>query len=189
MRPSKSAADWDWALLQQMLAQRQEIVHAAKLKGFTDDEIAKLTKDISGMIDEIIQECLARQPKSVFVGMAEVEVYPSEGWILEKWKPAEARGPEEDWNLFRFQGVAALGAYPHFGAYELFAGPSPYLPTEEEIANAIRIHFKELESRPASPQQLVLQMMNAREERNRRKSGPASGYSGCCLRQSCRPLA
>lgn len=157
------------ALVQQMLAQRQDIIHGARQKGFTEDEIKKITKDISGMIEEIIQECLARQPKSVYVGMTEVEVYPNEGWILEKWKPAEAWGPEEEWGRFRFQGVAALGQYPHFGMYELFAGPSPYLPTEEEISNAIRMHFQELESRPASPQQLVLQMMNAREERNRRK--------------------
>jgi hypothetical protein len=157
------------ALVQQMLAQRQDIIYAARKKGFTEDEIKKITKDISGMIEEIIQECLARQPKSVFVGMAEVEVYPSEGWILEKWKPAEAWGPEEEWNRYRFQGVAALGSYPHFGMYELFAGPSPYLPTEEEISSAIRMHFQELDSRPTSPQQLVLQMMNARAERNKKK--------------------
>lgn len=157
------------ALIQQMLAQRQEIVFAARQKGFTEDEIKKLTKSLSGMIEEIIQECLARQPKCVYVGMAEVEVYPNDGWILEKWKPAEAWGPEEIWNRYTFQGVAALGAYPHFGAYELFAGPSPYLPTEDELATAIRIHFMELETRTASPQQLLLQMMNAKEERNKKK--------------------
>lgn len=157
------------ALVQQMLAQRQEIIHEARHKGFTEDEIAKITRNMSGMIEEIIQECLARQPRSVFVGMAEVEAYPNEGWILEKWKPAEAWGPEEEWTRYQFQGVSALGPYPTFGAYELFAGPTPILPTEEELATAIRIHFQELESRPQSPQQLVLQMMNAREERNRKK--------------------
>lgn len=156
-------------LIQKMLAERQQIIHEATRKGFTKDEIKKITQDMSGMIEEIMQECLARQPKSVYVGMAEIEVYPNEGWILEKWKPAEAWGPEEDWTRYTFQGVAALGPYPQFGAYELFAGPSPYLPTEEEIASAISMHFQEIESRPSSPQQLVAQMMNAREERNRRK--------------------
>jgi hypothetical protein len=157
------------ALVQQMLAQRQEIIGEARRKGFTEDEITKLTRDISGMIEEVVQECLARQPKSVFVGMAEVEVYPNEGWILEKWKPAEAWGPEDAWTGYQFQGVSALGPYPTFGAYELFAGPTPIMPTEEEIATAIRVHFQELDSRPSSPQQLVAQMMNAREERNRKK--------------------
>lgn len=157
------------ALIQKMLAERQDIIHEARRKGFTEDEITKLTRDMSGMIDEIMQECLARQPKSVYVGMQDIEVYPNEGWILEKWKPAEAWGPEEEWTRYQFQGVSALGPYPTFGAYELFAGPTPILPTEEELATAIRIHFQELESRPQSPQQLVVQMMNAREERNRRK--------------------
>jgi hypothetical protein len=167
--PVEERGGMSLALIQKMLAERQDIVREARLKGFAKDEIQKLIRDMSGMIEDVMQECLARQPRSVFVGMTEVEVYPNEGWILEKWKPAEAWGPESEWTRYTFHGVSALGTYPHYGAYEQFAGPSPDLPTEEEIAIAIRRHFKEIDERPASPQQLILQMMNAREQRKEKQ--------------------
>lgn len=158
------------ALIQQMLAQRQEIVQVAFRKGFSREDIEKITRRLSGMIEEILAENLARHPKTVYKGMMDdVEVYPNQGWILEKWKPAEAFGPPEEWYGYTFQGIAALGPYPTFGAYELFAGPSPELPSEDEIRLAIHRHFQEIDSRPRDPKQLILQMMSAREERNRQK--------------------
>jgi hypothetical protein len=184
-RITKAAGEWNiWdedtpveergglglSLLQKMLVERQDVVHAAVQKGFSREDIEKLTKRMTGMIEEIAQEVLARHPKAVFSGMADdVEVYPNEGWILEKWKPAEAFGPPEEWYKYTFQGIAALGPYPTFGTYELFAGPSPELPTEDEIRLAISRHYQELDSRPQNPQWLLAQMMSAREERNRKK--------------------
>lgn len=183
-RITKAAGEWNtWdenlsveergglgvSVIQKMLRDRQDVINGARITGFPEEDIRKMTAEMTGMIEEVMQECLNRHPTSVFTGMTEVEVYPNEGWILEKWKPADAFGPPSEWYKYTFQGVASLGPYPTFGIYESFAGPSPDLPTEDDIRLAIHRHFEELDSRPKSPQYLVAQMMSAREERNRKK--------------------
>lgn len=167
--PVEERGGLNLALIQQMVNQRDEVANAALANGFAREDVQKMTANMSAMIEEVVQECLARHPKSVFTGMSEVQIYPNEGWIIEKWKPADAWGSPADWYRYAFQGVASLGPYPQFGGYELIAGPSPTKPTVTEVETAIRRHFQELDARPASPAELVARMMSAKEERNRKR--------------------
>jgi hypothetical protein len=119
--------------------------------------------------------------------MKDIELYPFEGWVLEKWKPAESFGAPADWEAYRFGGENALGPYPVFGEYELVAGPTPYMPTAAQLEEAIRHDFRNIQSKPKSARERVCLLMakieqrqkaKAREQANHaeafRKDGPAS---------------
>ena len=118
-------------------------------------------------INEYVNSRTAAQPEKTIVGMVDRRLYQYQGFILEKWKPAITFGSPDDWYSYRFQGEAALGPYPTYGDYELCAGPTPYLPTQEECIEAIQRTFREIDERPSSPQARMSQMLAAMEEQEK----------------------
>jgi hypothetical protein len=180
--------------VQKMLAQFKEVIHAAIMRGVPHFEVERIAKKLSGEIDEMLKSKLSAAPMRVDSGMVDIELYPFEGWVLEKWKPAESFGSPADWASYRFQGMNALGPYPTFGEYELVAGPTPYAPTVNQIEEAIRQDFRNIQSRPRSARERVVLMMNKIEQRRKerqreqankaeafRKDGPASLHNRLSL--------
>jgi hypothetical protein len=141
-----------------------------------------------GATAEQIEDAITpASPTRVDRGIADVPLYPSEGFCIEKWKPASSFGPPADW-------PASEGPYPQYGDYELLAGPVPHLPTIAEIEEAIRQNMRNLEERSTSRKDRQLQLLNTREirmqaEKRRRqqmiedfvKDGPASLYNRLSL--------
>lgn len=109
----------------------------------------------------------AAQPEKTIVGMVDRPLYQYQGFVLEKWKPAITFGSPEVWYSYRFHGEAALGPYPTYGDYELCAGPTPYLPTQEECIEAIQRTFREIDARSSSPKERMCQMLAAMEEQEK----------------------
>jgi len=167
-------------LIQKMLSQFQDVIQAAIRRGISQNEIEKMAKSLSGEIDEMLRSKLSAAPKRVESGMADVELYPFEGWVLEKWKPAESFGSPADWEKYRFQGTNALGPYPVFGEYELVAGPTPYQPSITEVTDAIRQDYRNIQSRPKSARERVALMMakieQRRQERARAQANEAEAF-------------
>lgn len=181
-------------VIQKMLSQFHAVIDAAIQRGVPRFEVERLAKALSGEIDEVMRTNLAKAPTRIDTGMADVELYPFEGWILEKWKPAESFGSPAQWEEFRFQGANALGPYPVMGEYELVAGPTPYLPSQEQLEDAIRQDFRNIQSRPRSARERVCLLMakieqrrklKAREQANKaeafQKDGPASLHNRLSL--------
>jgi hypothetical protein len=201
-RISRAAGEWNrWAEdlsvddrgglgindIQKMLLQLNQVLDAAERRGLPKHEIEKIARDLGGEMDEVLNSRLSAVPQSVDIGMADVEVYPYEGWILEKWKPAERCGSPEIWESYRFRGEAALGPFPQHGEYDLLSGPTPYMPDATQLEEAVRQNFRDIESRPRSARERVYLMMAradarrkqlAKEQNDRadafRKDGPAS---------------
>lgn len=110
-------------------------------------------------VAEFMRTWSPANPIRVITGMMERPVYVFNGFIIEKWQPAHTFGSPEDWNALTFMGEPALGPYPHEGAYELMAGPTPYMPSPEEIENAIRHSWRQIEEKPRNPQVRLAQRM------------------------------
>lgn len=92
-------------------------------------------------------------PLRVECGIKDVPLYPNEGFIIEKWKPAFSFGPPSDW-------PSSEGPYPQYGDYELLAGPTPYLPTIAECEVVIRSNMRSVEERPTSRRERLIRLMN-----------------------------
>lgn len=125
-------------------------------------------------VAEFMHEYRPATPERVVRGMVENPVYPYNGFIIEKWKPAESFGSPEAWYEHVFEGEPSLGPYPTEGAYELAAGPTPYMPSAEQIETAIRRSWKQLQDKPQSAQARVTQHMRdielALEQQNREQA-------------------
>lgn len=109
-------------------------------------------------INEYVQERASAHPERVEVGMVNIPAYPYTGFIVEKWKPASTFGTRLDWEAVKFNGDPMAGPYPEFGEYEICAGPTPYMPTESQVEEAIRHTFRQLEDKPSTPQARMAQM-------------------------------
>jgi hypothetical protein len=118
-------------------------------------------------INEYVNARVTVQPEKTVIGMIDRPLYQFKGFILEKWKPAITFGSPDEWYAYRFQGEAALGPYPTYGDYELCAGPTPYMPTQEQCIEAIQRTFREIDERPTSPQARMSQMLLAQEEQEK----------------------
>lgn len=148
--------------LQRAVEQYHMVVYAAS-KTMSRHSAEELSRKLGAELDEMLKSKLVATPKAVHEGMEQVQIYPFEGFILEKWKPAETFGSQEDWEQYKFNGMSALGAYPVNGEYEYLAGPTPHLPTSEQITQAIKQNFRDIATRPNSPRERLLMMMNKRE--------------------------
>lgn len=151
--------------IQQMLAMRQEALLIMQGQGFIPSEIRQAAERMDRQIDEIIAEELKKVPLRVDVGQQLTPLYNLEGWILEKWRPASTFGSPEEWERYQFAGIAALGPYPYQGDYEMMAGPTPHLPSEVQLEEAVREHLKELHDRPTSARERALRHMQAMERK------------------------
>lgn len=173
--------------VQQLLAMRQETLLEMQRRNFLPSEIKKAAERMDRQVDDIITAELKKVPLRVDVGQQLVPLYNLEGWILEKWRPASTFGSPEEWNRYQFAGVAALGPYPYQGDYEMIAGPTPHMPSELQLEEAVREHMKELHDQPSSARERALLQMQAMERRKQEiasdrrnqiesivKDGPAS---------------
>lgn len=152
------------------VASRVLSVHAAE----------ELSRKLGNELDDMLKSRLTAQPRCVEEGMRQVQIYPFEGFILEKWKPAESFGSQEGWYQYKVNGMSALGAYPTHGEYEHVAGPTPYLPSEEQITDAIKQDFRNIQNRPPSPRERVLRMLEkqdlARKAKEKEKRNFAESF-------------
>lgn len=153
-----------YQVIQKALREMREILEVAAVQMSHTDAVA-LSKKLGAEIDEMMKERLTAMPTKVELGAAYVPLYPFEGWILEKWQPADSFGSESDWSSFRFNGENALGTYPHQGEYELVAGPTPHILTVKQAQDAIRMDYKNIQTRPRSARERIRQMMETRELR------------------------
>ena len=128
-------------------------------------EVLDLLKE--GATEEAIEEVLCRPnctPLRVEYGRRQMREYGDmQGFVLEKWKPATDFGPPEEWNKYQFMGEAQLGPYPQYGLYELVAGPTPHLPTSEDLDIAIRREYRVILAKPHSAKQRAMESINDRE--------------------------
>lgn len=167
--PIEERGDLGIGLMQKMLAEHRNIVAAAQREGFDEDQIRKISQELTDHLDGVMQDKLRLCPISSVRGMEEVPLYPYEGWVIEKWKPGSSFGTPNDWEQFRFDGLNALGEFPHHGEYELCAGPSPYIPTVKEIEDAIREDVKIIENKPARARDRVAMMLEKLDQRQQAK--------------------
>lgn len=156
--------------IQTMLSQFHSAIEAAIYNGVPRHQIEMMARSLSAEIDERLQSKMAEAPKCVIEEMRPIELYPFEGWILEKWKPAESFGSTADWESYRFNGMCALGEYPYLGDYELVAGPTPYQLSVKEVEEAIRQDYRQIQSRPRSARQRVALLMQQIEKRQQQKA-------------------
>jgi|GEM_PF-1671163 len=94
----------------------------------------------------------SEKPIAVETGLREVPAYPNiEGWILERWYPANlvAPGGQEAWERFGTMrgGVAELGPYPEFGLYDIIAGPTAHVPEISALQMAYQLYMDTLENK------------------------------------------
>lgn len=155
--------------MQKRMFQFRTLVEEAEREGFTQDEIRKITAQMNDTLDGMMQDRLRQCPRRITRGFEDVPLYPCDGWIVEKWRPASHYGAPGNWEDFKFDGLNALGRYPHNGEYEICAGPSPYLPTKRDIEDAIRMDLKKIHDRPQRPRQRVLMMLQKLEQRQQLK--------------------
>ena len=111
-------------------------------------------------ISEFFDGQIAAHPLRVVNGMMETQLYTWEGWILENWKPT--KGSRENWESVTFRGEPTAGPYPAEGDYGLFAGPSPYRPSCQEITDSIRRGERQMQDKPRDARQRVLLLLERR---------------------------
>lgn len=126
-------------------------------------EIDKAAKRFNADFEKLLQSRLSAAPIRTERGMREIPLYPNEGFILEKWHPAEHYGSPSEWNRLTFDGMPAAGPYPEYGDYEMFAGPTPYMPTIEQCKDAIRQNFRDVQTRPQSSKERVRLLLEKTE--------------------------
>jgi hypothetical protein len=114
-------------------------------------------------IGEYMESKLGEGPQSIIEGMVSVLEYPFAGFILEKWRPPEYFGTPDEWYSFTFRGEPSLGPYPSEGGYDICAGPTPYMPTGEQLRQAIAQDYRRIQSRPASARERLHMRMRAQE--------------------------
>jgi hypothetical protein len=150
-------------VLQKALMQhRAKIEHALVHDNLQDVE--KAAKRFNHEFEELLQSRLNAAPLSTVRGMMEVELYPYDGFILEKWHPASHYGSPDEWNRLTFDGMPAAGPYPEYGDYELLAGPTPYMPTIAQLEDAIRQNFRDVQTRPRSSKERVRLLLEKAEQ-------------------------
>lgn len=112
------------------------------------------------------------KPKdSIEAGVFDLPRYPVEGWISERWFPAEVWGTREQWESHRSEhgGTLLHEAYPERGDYFLVGGPWKELPELSDIENAIQMWEHGHRNRPTNVlayyKQLLRNEEDAREAR------------------------
>lgn len=161
-------------LVKQLIEKGQRELVRAYEAGVDPKELrdleTKQTREIKGMLH---MGWLGNKPEKVVVGMVDRKLYTFSGWIIEKWKPAATWGNPADWYGYTFQGECAIGEFPHYGEYELCAGPTPKMPSATQVEDAIRQDFREIDRRPANANQRVVQLMEGFEREYKRRQNEA----------------
>lgn len=169
---------------QQLVKEGQELLYKMQQIGASREELAKQSQENANIVNEFLNSRMNAQPLRVDRGMVEVEVYPYEGWIVEKWKPAHTFGSRSEWESYRFDGQPAAGPYPSEGDYELIAGPTPHVPTSQQLEDAVKQHFRDMDDKPASAAQRVMRMVERREQEQKRRTKERKSQMQAFLKDS-----
>ena len=111
------------------------------------------------------------QDRITTAALVEVAKYPVEGWIIERWFPAETWGSPQDWGSHKSEdGTRMLqGEFPSRGDYWIVGGPFDKIPELGDLECAISMHKQAMETRPANYkahfQQTIRNEETARERR------------------------
>jgi hypothetical protein len=103
--------------------------------------------------------------------LVEVCKYSCDGWIIERWFPAETWGTPEDWTAHKSEDGTTMmkGEFPSRGDYFFVGGPFPRIPELGDLECAIAMHKQSMEQRPqnykAHFKQTLLDEATARERR------------------------
>ena len=109
--------------------------------------------------------------KVTSAALVEVAKYPCDGWIIERWFPADAWGTPEDWKSHRSEdgSVMMKGEFPSRGDYFMVGGPFPTIPELGDLECAISMHHQAMNQRPSNYRahfkQVLLDEETAREKR------------------------
>ena len=153
---------------QQILAEAQQTIDRLYYQGVDEEVLRKVSLLAQEEVSALFDDQLSKRPERVIKGInEEVPLYQCEGYIVERWKPAHCFGSPSQWESYTFEGDCVLGPYPHYGDYELIAGPSPYMPSEAELAEAVKHHMHNLREKPSSPVERVRQLLATMEKRNK----------------------
>lgn len=155
-------------IIQERLRQFREVMLVA-VKQLPRHQCEAMARELSTDLDDLVKQKLDSMPLRTDLGVAQINLYPFEGWILEKWKPAHSFGSPAVWEQYRFNGENALGPYPYDGDYELVAGPTPNPLTIKQVEDAIREDFKTIQSRPVSARERVAMLMSAQEQQRKKR--------------------
>ena len=93
--------------------------------------------------------------------LVEIAKYPCDGWIIERWFPAETWGTPDQWKAHRSEDGSAMmkGEYPSRGDYWMVGGPFPRIPELGDIECAISMHQQSMEKRPVNYAALFKKMI------------------------------
>jgi hypothetical protein len=160
---------------QQMCKEGRELLERMYALGGSLEDIRKQARENTNIVNEFLNSRMDAAPVRVEFGVSEVPLYPYEGWVIEKWKPAHTFGAPNEWEAYRFGGECAIGPYPHHGDYELVAGPTPYMPTAKELEDAVRQQLKETEAKPFNPAQRVFRMVERQEQMREKRQKNRKG--------------
>ena len=99
------------------------------------------------------------------VGLMDLPKYPCEGWIIEKWFPAETSGSREQWASHKSEnGERMMGEYPERGDYWMMAGPFEKIPELSVLKDSIAMHNKAMAERPENYAKFFAQTIKNEEE-------------------------
>jgi hypothetical protein len=98
------------------------------------------------------------------IGIKEVQRYDGiEGFILERWYPAECYGTKEQWHSLENclpDGTPMLGEYPSCGDYEGIYGPWPTRPGTSVLAKGIAFAEDKIQNQHDTPEGRTRKRLN-----------------------------
>lgn len=99
-------------------------------------------------------------------GTFELQRYPCDGWIVERWFPPQTWGSPEDWASHRGQdgGRILASEFPRFGDYFITCGPFTELPGLGDLENAIAMWEDGHRKRPTDILAHYRALLDAEEE-------------------------
>lgn len=103
--------------------------------------------------------------------LVEVCKYPVDGWIIERWFPADTWGNPEEWKSHKSEDGSSMmkGEFPSRGDYWIVGGPFQRIPELGDLECAIAMHKQSMDQRPqnykAHFEQIIRNEETAREQR------------------------
>lgn len=110
------------------------------------------------------------KPLRTYTGIKEVRRYPEyEGFILERWYPANMWGTPEEWNEAKLgDGTPMNGPYPERGEYLAVVGPWGKTPSQSVLQKAIQYVENGIQNRRYSGETMRrIRLNKARDEMER----------------------
>lgn len=93
------------------------------------------------------------RPDKIEEGVFWMRRYKFDGWILERWFPAEIWGSEEVWRSHKSGAdhrMQMLAAWPRQGDYFMLAGPWPTVEAAGDLKEHIRAYMRQEQFKPVN---------------------------------------